>query len=114
MLPGANGMHMELTQMNTTGMVEFLSRFVDRPIVDFTELKGKYDLTLDVGMEDMLTLARGVGMSVPGMPVSEHAADPGSSSIFNAIQPYGLKLEPRKAPIELLVIDRAEKMPTEN
>jgi len=113
---GADGMHIELIKMNTTGMLDLLGRFVDRPIVDMTELMGKYDLTLDVGMEDVLNLARASGINVPMRQSADpgRASEPGSSSIFAAIQQYGLKLEPRKAPLELLVIDHAERTPTEN
>jgi uncharacterized protein (TIGR03435 family) len=35
-------------------------------------------------------------------------------SLFSALQTVGLKLEPRKAPLDVLVIDHAEKTPTEN
>jgi uncharacterized protein (TIGR03435 family) len=34
--------------------------------------------------------------------------------MFAAIPQFGLKLEPRKAPMEVLVIDHAEKIPTAN
>ena len=37
-----------------------------------------------------------------------------SGSISNSVQQLGLKLEARKAPIEHIVIDHIEKMPTEN
>ena len=115
MVPSDSGMRLELTKMNTTGMVEMLGRFVDRPIVDMTDLKGRYDLTLDVGVEDMLALARAAGMSIPVRGVDgARASEPGSSSVFAAVQQYGLKLEPRKAPIELLVVDHVERTPTEN
>ena len=116
MVPSDNGMRLEITKMNTIGMVEMLGRFVDRPIVDMSGLKGRYDLTLEVGMEDLLNLARSQGVAVP-MRRAEGAGAasvPGSSSVFAAIQQYGLKLEPRKAPVELLVIDHVEKTPTEN
>lgn len=35
-------------------------------------------------------------------------------TLFNALEKLGLKLEPRKAPVEMLVIDQALKTPTEN
>ena len=62
----------------------------------------------------MLSLARAAGMNVPSMPNNGGAAEPGNSSVFAAIQQYGLKLEPRRAPIDMLVIDHLEKTPTEN
>ena len=115
MLPSATGMHMELTKMTANGIIEVLGRFVDRPIVDMTDLKGKYDLTLDLGMEDLMTLARAAGMNVPApQGDTSRATEPGSSGVFTAIQQYGLKLEPRKAAVELLVIDHVEKNATEN
>jgi uncharacterized protein (TIGR03435 family) len=116
MIPAENGMRLELTKMNTAGMVEILGRFVDRPVVDMTGLKGRYDVTLDVGMEDLISFARGSGVNVPLRSPSDsgRASEPGSSSIFGAIEPYGLKLEPRRAAIELLVIDHVERNPTEN
>lgn len=113
MVPRENGMRIELTKMNTIGLVDALGRFVERPVIDMTDLKGRYDLNLDVGFEDMLALARAAGMNVPVQGPAT-AAEPGSSAVFTAIQQYGLKLEPRKAPIDMLIIDHVEKIPTEN
>jgi uncharacterized protein (TIGR03435 family) len=39
--------------------------------------------------------------------------EPGGT-IFDAVERLGLKLEPRKLTVALLVIDRASKMPTAN
>ncbi len=112
MLPRENGMRIQCTKMNTTGMMELIGRFVERPVIDMTDLKGRYDFDLDVGLQDMLNLAKAAGMSVPVMP--QAPADPGSSAIFTAVQQYGLKLEPRKAAIDMLIIDHVEKAPTDN
>jgi uncharacterized protein (TIGR03435 family) len=69
---------------------------VERPVLDQTGLTGRYDFTL--AWSNPLT----------GAPDS---TDP---SIFAALpEQLGLKLEPRRAPVEVLVIDRAE-LPEEN
>lgn len=120
MATGADGMHIEVSRMDMAGLTDLLARFVTLPVVDATELKARYDLSLDVGLEDMLNLARSQGVNVQGARAAEatrapaEASEPGASSVFAAIEQYGLKLEPRKSPIELLVIDHVEKNPTEN
>jgi uncharacterized protein (TIGR03435 family) len=121
---GPNGtMRMEFAKMPMKQLVAMVGRFVDRPVLDMTELTGNYQVALDLSMEDMKNVARASGMG--GMMMmgaaaggastapSDTASEP-TSSIFATIQQLGLKLESRKAPIELLVIDHVEKMPTEN
>ncbi|SPE27274.1 conserved hypothetical protein [Candidatus Sulfopaludibacter sp. SbA3] len=56
--------------------------------------------------------ARQAGASPDGAP--HPAADPGPT-IFAAVQEQlGLRLEQRRGPVEMLTIDRVEKVPTEN
>jgi uncharacterized protein (TIGR03435 family) len=103
-----------------SALTEMLGNQLGRPVVDATELKAKYDFTLDFTPENM---AGPMGMMPPpphdggpggGGPVAS-APDATGPSIFTALQEQmGLKLEQRKGPIELLVIDRMEKAPTEN
>jgi uncharacterized protein (TIGR03435 family) len=118
----ANGaMHMENSKMSMAQFAEVLSRFLDHPVVDMTEIKGNYQVALDLSMEDMMNAARSAGVQVPGPGAGgqpgkgpAEAADPAGSSLFNNVQQLGLKLEPRKAPVDLIVIDHLEKLPTEN
>ncbi len=120
---GPNGiMRLEAPKMNMAALADLLSRFFDRPVVDLTGLKGTYQVALDLSMEDLRNAARTIGMMGPGMgggregtrPPSDAASDPGGLSIFAAVQQLGLKLEPRKEPLDLIVIDHLEKTPTEN
>jgi len=120
---GPNGtMHLEAPKMNMAAFADTLSRFFDRPVVDLTELKGTYQVALDLSMEDLRTAARTMGYMAPGLgggrggagPPADAASDPGGLSIFAAVQQLGLKLEPRKVPLDLVVIDHLEKAPTEN
>ena len=118
----SNGIiHMELNKASMEQMCEAITRFLDKPVTDMTELKGNYQIALDISMEDAMKMARQAGVMVPGPggaggdgKPSDGASDPSGSSIFASVQQMGLKLETRKAPVEMLVVDHAEKSPTEN
>jgi uncharacterized protein (TIGR03435 family) len=119
--PGGT-MHLEAPKMTMAALADTLTRFFDRPVVDLTEIKGSYQVVMDLSMEDLRNAARNFGMMAPGMgggrggerPAADAASDPGGLSIFAAVQQLGLKLEPRKVPLEGIVIDHLEKAPTEN
>ena len=123
---GSDGMmHMELKKITMTAFSEMITRFVDKPVMDQTELKGNYKVTLDLAMSDMMGAARaaGAGMGIAmGGPISAggagggagEASDPSGGSIFQSVQKMGLKLEPKKAAVEILVVDHLDKKPTEN
>lgn len=87
-----------------------------RVIVDETGLKGKYDLNLHWAPEAMAA-GMGPGPGAGGPPAdagSAPAPDSTGPSIFTALEEQlGLKLEPRKGPVEILVIENIEK-PSEN
>ena len=92
-----------------------------RQVVDMTGLKGNYAIMLDFSMADIIAQARaqagiGSGGGAASGTAAPEAADPGGSgvSVSDAVEKLGLKLESRKAPVEQLVVDSAEKMPTEN
>jgi uncharacterized protein (TIGR03435 family) len=70
-----------------------------------------------------MNIARASGMIPPGMSAgrggpavgaADAASDPSGSSIFQAVQALGLKLDPRKLPLDMIVVDKGDKVPTEN
>jgi uncharacterized protein (TIGR03435 family) len=76
-----------------------LSRRLDRPVLDQSGLKGNFDYTVDIS----------------GLPGPQGVTDPAAPSIFTTVQrDLGLKLEARKEPISVLVVDQANKTPTAN
>jgi uncharacterized protein (TIGR03435 family) len=84
---------------------EFLSRRMDMPVLDMTGLQGNYDLKLDWVPESR---ASGDSKNAAG-------DNPSGPTLVDALQEQlGLKLETRKAPIEIIVVDHVEKVPTEN
>jgi uncharacterized protein (TIGR03435 family) len=92
-----------------------------RQVLDMTGLKGNYEVALDFSMADMIAQARAqAGMGGGGGATSGSAApqasDPGGggATVSDAVGKLGLKLDSRKAPVEQLIVDHAEKMPTEN
>jgi uncharacterized protein (TIGR03435 family) len=116
--------HMESEKMTMETLAAALSQYLDRPVVDLTELKGKYQVALDITMADALRVAAKAGVSLPmgmmkpgagpGGSPADAASDPSGSSLFTSVQQLGLKLDARKLPYEFIVIDHLEKMPTEN
>ncbi len=96
---------------------EMLARFVDRPVVDMTELKGNYDFKMQFAPEDFLAMmmraAVAAGVALPPEALKLIDASNGDS-LFTALETLGLKLEQRKAPIEVLVIDHIDKSPSAN
>lgn len=73
---------------------------IDRVVVDATGLDGSYDLSL-------VWTSSGIGAAV--------GSEPPGPNLFNAMEKQlGLKLEPRRGPVDVVVIDRIERKPIEN
>jgi uncharacterized protein (TIGR03435 family) len=96
------------------GLADLLTILISggQPVTDMTGLKGRYQGVLDiptVRVGEILEQARAAG------------ADPNADlaiAIQNtwqtALQKVGLRLEPRKGPVDTLVVDHLEQAPTEN
>jgi uncharacterized protein (TIGR03435 family) len=102
---------LEGKHMKTSDLARMLSDQLGRTVVDKTGLTGDYDFT----MKWVPDLGETTGpKGLPQEPPKEVVQAPDGPSLFTAIQEQlGLKLEGRKGPVEMFVIDRAEK-PSEN
>ena len=86
-------------------VAEALSRQMSRPVLDMTGLKGFYSFTVTFA-PDEAPAAPGEGI------IPESSIGP---SLARALQDQlGLRLEARRAPVDMLIVDHAEKVPVEN
>jgi uncharacterized protein (TIGR03435 family) len=108
---------LEAKKLTMTQLADTLARYEADPVVDMTGLTGSYDFTLEFTAEDYrsMLIRSAVGAGVPLPPEALRLMDASSGdSLARSLEALGLRLERRKAPIEVLVIDTAFKAPTAN
>ncbi len=90
-------------KMEQVSMAQFAGQLTSRlgqPVDDATGLKGVFTFNLTY---------------TPDRRLDEKSAQDSGPSIFTAVQEQlGLKLEARKLPVEILLVDHCERVPTEN
>ena len=133
--PATRTMHLEFSMTTMKGFADMVTQLFaqlggtgGRQVVDMTGIQGNYDATVDLGLAEIIAMARAAGADIPvGAPAGTAggaggrgnvpvASDPGGggTSLADAVQSMGLKLESRKAMVDQLIIDHIEKTPTEN
>ena len=89
-----------LTKQPMERLVASLSGHLGQPVTDATGLKGNYDFRLHYTL---------------GLQAADAEAGNAEPTIFDAVQEQlGLKLVKKNAPVDILVIDHLEKLPTQN
>jgi uncharacterized protein (TIGR03435 family) len=125
-------MHLDFSMTTMDGFADMMTQLFSqlggatggRQVVNMTDIKGNYDASFDISIQEILAIARAAGADVPQIPARGPggqgngviaASDPtGGSSLNDAVASMGLKLENRKASVDQLVVDHIEKTPTEN
>ncbi len=124
----AQALRIESSGVTMAGFAEILTRVLQigntggPQVVDQTGLKGYYEVETEISFADLVASGRafaGQPQAASGGATTASgaatAADPsGGQTVYASVEKLGLKLEDRKAPVTELVIDHAEKTPTEN
>jgi len=104
--------------MTMASLARFVSQKLSAPVQDLTGLQGKYDV--DVAWAPDRTGENG-GLFTPDgatradAAVAEASLPAGKEDIFTSFRDtLGLRLEPRKEQVEVLVIDHIERIPAGN
>jgi len=122
-------LHVEFSMTTMDGFADMVTQLLSqlgggtggRQVVDMTGIKGNYDASLEVSLAEIMAMARAAGGDTPGGAAAPGnavglAPDPGGNgtSLTEAVQSMGLKLESRKAMVDQFIVDHVEKTPTEN
>ena len=92
-------------------LANFLGGILDRPVIDQTGLGSFYDFNLAFAPDATL----GSSMAKLSKEMEFSGAESHGGSIFTAIQEQlGLKLDGRKMPIDVLIVESARRAPVEN
>jgi uncharacterized protein (TIGR03435 family) len=84
---------------------------LDKPVVDLTGLSGTYAVALTMPTNDIKPFMRSaMGIGMLGSP--QDLTD--ATVLAQALEKIGLKLESRRVPVEMIVVDHLEKKPTDN
>jgi len=102
----AGELHMKGRKVHMADLIRELASVLDRQVLDKTGFTGEFDLDLsftpDAALMGFPSFGGPGGAGVP--------ADPNLPNIFTALEEQlGLKLVPAKGPVEVLVIDHAER-----
>jgi uncharacterized protein (TIGR03435 family) len=98
----------EMTMAMLAGQI---SGQLGKPVTDATGLSGKYEVSL---YWDAVATKWAGSPPAAGGPETPVARDPGPTLIEALQDQLGLRLESKKGPVDFLVVDHAEKVPTEN
>jgi uncharacterized protein (TIGR03435 family) len=104
----------EAHKMTLDQLASMLERYVDRPILNQTDLKATYDVTLKLTPEDyramLIRAAVSSGVALPPQALRLMEGN-SAASLSDAFEQVGLKMVARKAPLDLLVVDQILKTP---
>ena len=124
MMMSPNGVRLS-GPMTMVQLANALTRQLARPVLDLTELTKTYDVDITWMPDNMDGMRLGGGPGGPGGGAIGPGGPEGREGPRNAPEPaltlpqaleekLGLRLDARKAQTEILVVDRAEKVPVEN
>jgi uncharacterized protein (TIGR03435 family) len=93
-------------------LATLLSRFERQLVIDMTGLTGAFTVELQWTPDFVRNRATQDG---PAPLLNGQPVDPNGPSLYTALQEQlGLRLESRRGPVDVLVVDYAERVPADN
>lgn len=108
---GPQGVFGVTGQLTTAALAGTLSLSLGLPVLDLTALKGPYDIDITWMADAPPSTNVGSGSDMASFQEASLPL-PSMFSVLN--EKLGLSLEPRKSPVEIVVIDHIDRVPTAN
>jgi uncharacterized protein (TIGR03435 family) len=118
--PSTLSMHMTsnaITMKGVAVMINVLGGGEGREVVDMTQLAGAYEASLEFSLTDLLGSLHDDGIDLPPPPPGYGGApsDPENGATLAAsTSRLGLRLDKTRASVNRIVVDKIDKLPTEN
>ena len=105
----------EFKSVTMAMLADALSRFVGKPVTDATNLTGVFNIAFDAPNARLLNIryAASVGVPVPPEPL-QLANNTAGEALGMGLRRAGFSLEPRRLPVEIIVVDSIDRSPSEN
>jgi uncharacterized protein (TIGR03435 family) len=103
----------DAARLTMAELAAILYQNTGRPVLDRTKLTGIYKFSIELPTDEWVMTglgAAGITTTVQGTPINE----PTGVSAVKAVEQLGLKLEPRRIPVDVIVVDQIERVPTGN
>jgi len=114
-IKAGRGLQLESPKITCAELATLLTELVGRQVVDMTETKSSYEISVDIAMEDIRGDVRPrAGEAAGQASTPSGSANPMADALVAAVQKIGLRLDSRKIPTEMIIVDHLEKTPTEN
>jgi uncharacterized protein (TIGR03435 family) len=98
----------DAARISMAQLATMLSFTVDRPVVDRTGLTGLYRLRIELPPPNFAIASALVPLD------ATRTNEPNVASPFKAVEELGLRLEPRRSPLNVIVVDEIRRAPTDN
>ena len=102
------------TRMTMTELASILTTNIGEPVLDRTGLTGTYQFTIELPRDEVIRKATLALRASFGRSATSADSEPETDRTLKAVEELGLKLQRRRMPVDVVVVDSLQRQPTEN
>jgi uncharacterized protein (TIGR03435 family) len=111
---GSAGTTLTATRMTMAELASLLTPNIGEPVVDRTGLTGIYQFTIELPRDEAIREVMRSLLASRGRSSTSAESEPETDKTFKAVEDLGLKLQRRRMPVDVVVVNSIQRQPTEN